>query len=171
MSERTQGPRADGELLKFPLRARTFMSAETTILAACMSCGAVNRVAVSKAQSGPVCGKCQQQLPVHGLVCDVTEQGFWKIIKNAKVPVAVDFWAEWCPPCRVYGPIFEELSVDMAGAAQFLKVNTERVPSLSQRFQITGIPTTMVFVGGEKRMQQAGAIPKAQLKSMLQSLL
>lgn len=101
----------------------------------------------------------------------VTSGNFEAEVLNSKIPVIVDFWAEWCPPCKRLGPIFEELSREYAGKVKFCKVNTEEDPQLASQFDITGIPTMILFRDGEIVDSITGAYPKEQIKQRLDAAL
>lgn len=93
-----------------------------------------------------------------------------EVIKSGGV-VMVDFWAVWCGPCRMLAPTVEELAKEYAGKLKVAKVNTDENPDIASRYKIMGIPTVMFFKNGEKADQVVGAVPKAQLKAKIDSLL
>lgn len=85
--------------------------------------------------------------------------------------VLVDFWAVWCGPCQMVGPIVEELAVEYDGKLKVCKLNTDENPDIASKYRIMGIPTLMFFKNGSVVDQVVGAVPKAQLKSKIESLL
>ncbi len=97
----------------------------------------------------------------------VSDATFEVEVKNAEKPVLVDFWAEWCGPCRMVAPILEELSEEFAGRLKVVKLDVESNPEVAQKYNIRGIPALLLFKNGEVAGQQIGALPKHQLKAWL----
>ena len=93
-----------------------------------------------------------------------------EVLKSTTL-VLVDFWAVWCGPCRMVAPIVDEISKEYAGKLKVLKLNTDEKPDVAGRYKIMGIPTLMFFKNGERVDQVVGAVPKAQLKTKVDSLL
>lgn len=93
------------------------------------------------------------------------------LIRNSPTPVFVDFWAEWCGPCRTVAPSVRKLAEEFRGRLAVVKVNVDRQPAAASRFQVQGIPALMLFKGGKKVWSTAGALPYPQLKQAVESAL
>ena len=101
----------------------------------------------------------------------VTNDSFDQVVIQSQSLVMVDFWATWCGPCKIVAPVVEELAKEYEGRVNFTKVNTDENTDLATRYNIRGIPTLMFFKEGKVMDQVVGAVPKAQLKSKIDSLL
>jgi len=101
----------------------------------------------------------------------VTDQSFKAEVLDSTIPVLVDFWAEWCGPCRAVGPIVEELARDYEGKLKVVKVDVDESQDVSARYRIQSIPTLMVFKGGQEVERVIGAVPKQMLLSRVQKHL
>jgi len=134
----------------------------------CSACSQHNRVGAQHLAARGKCGSCKAPLPPLSEPLDVDEAEFDDIVKNAKVPILVDFWAAWCGPCRMAAPEVKRVAQEMSGKAIVLKVDTERSGALARRFGISGIPNFMVFKDGRVALQQAGLVGHRQLQQWLQ---
>lgn len=99
----------------------------------------------------------------------VTDATFDAEVRQSDIPVVVDFWAEWCGPCRMIGPALEELSEEMAGKVKIVKVNVDENPNSPAQMGVRGIPALFVFKGGEVVSNKAGAAPKAALQNWIEA--
>ena len=105
------------------------------------------------------------------MAIELTDANFDETVLNSDKPVLVDFWAEWCGPCRMVGPIVEELSKDYEGKAVVGKVDVDSNPGISMKFGIRNIPTILFFKNGEVADKQVGAVPKNTLSAKIDALL
>jgi thioredoxin 2 len=139
------------------------------VIRACNSCGKKNRVPASHLADTGRCGFCKAPLPPLDAPLEADPALFNEIVKDARVPVLVDFWAEWCGPCRMSAAEVARAASDMAGQALVVKINTERYPELAARFNVRGIPNFVVLYGGRPVMQQAGLVDHNQLENWLKA--
>ena len=101
----------------------------------------------------------------------VTDQSFEAEVLNSDTPVVVDFWAEWCGPCKMIGPSLEELAKEYGPRVKIAKINIDENPHAPSKFGVRSIPTLMVFKGGKVASTKVGAAPKGQLQSWIDSAL
>lgn len=105
------------------------------------------------------------------MALEITDANFEEVVLKSTVPVVVDFWAEWCGPCRLIGPIIEEIASEYEGKAVIGKVNVDHNPGVSAQFGIRNIPTVLFVKNGEIADKSVGAVPKQQLISKLDAIL
>ncbi|HEX5001523.1 MAG TPA: thioredoxin [Bacteroidia bacterium] len=105
------------------------------------------------------------------MALELTDNNFDQMVINSDKPVLVDFWAEWCGPCRMVGPIVEELSKDYDGKAVIGKVDVDSNPGISMKYGIRNIPTLLIFKGGQIVDKQVGAVPKSVLAGKIDAQL
>jgi thioredoxin 1 len=96
-------------------------------------------------------------------VAELTDKTFDEVIVNSPEPVVVEFWAQWCPPCRTMAPVLESLATDYDGRLRLVKINADEQPDLARRFEVVSVPTLLVFTDGELRLRMIGARSRAQL--------
>jgi thioredoxin 1 len=100
----------------------------------------------------------------------LTEAAFDQTLAQHAEPLVVDFWAEWCGPCKAIAPALDELATEYAGRVTIAKVNVDEHPGLAARYQVRSIPTLLIFKGGQVIDQVVGAVPKAQIKKRLDAV-
>lgn len=143
-----------------------------TVLVICNQCEKTNRVDTAAATGKEaVCGSCQSPLSFHDFLQDVSETSLAKLIKAADRPVVVDFWAEWCAPCKAFAPTFKAVAQQMSEQFIFAKLNTETYPAASRIYQIRGIPTLIVFQNQGELDRRSGAMPLEEFKRFLSKIL
>jgi len=133
----------------------------------CSQCGADNRIPARHLAHAGKCGKCKAELPPTSEPIDVDASDFDRIVNESTVPVLVDFWAEWCAPCKMAAPEVKHVANDLAGRALVLKVDTERAPQIAERYNVRGIPNFAVFRGGKLVFQQAGLVNRDVMRKWL----
>ncbi len=133
----------------------------------CEHCGKVNRLPVA-AKGRPRCGKCHESLP---WIVDAGDGDFEEIAQQASVPVLVDLWAVWCGPCHQVSPALNRLAYERAGRVKLVKVDVDKAPGLSARYDVQAVPTLLVLRGGEVVARQTGAAPTPVLREWLDRAL
>jgi thioredoxin 2 len=139
------------------------------VIVSCPQCGQPNRLAYERVNQTPRCAKCGTTLPAPAepIVID-SDESFHALTTRAALPVLVDFWAEWCGPCKMVAPEVAKVATLGAGRWLVAKLNTEEVPGPAQQFRVTSIPLFILFGGGREIARQAGAMPAAALRQFVE---
>lgn len=136
----------------------------------CQFCGTWNRVDAARAAEGPRCGECKKPMLVDRPV-KLDDDSFERTIRESGIPVLVDFYADWCGPCKIMAPAVDEIASRYRGRALVAKLDTDHSRRTAGGFQIMGIPTVIVFQGGAEVARQTGAVPLAALEALLRRAL
>jgi len=139
-----------------------------SLVSSCAACQAKNRIPAKHLTDTGRCGACKAPLPPASEPIEANEDNFDDLIQAAKKPVLVDFWADWCGPCRMAAPEVKQLAREMAGSALVLKVDTEANPRLAARYRVQSIPNFIVFRNGQPAMQRAGLAPRSEMRRWLE---
>lgn len=132
----------------------------------CASCGRLNRVDLARAADRPRCGACGQAIPLDRPL-RLTDAAFDRVLADAPVPVLVDFYADWCGPCRMMAPVLDQLARERAGTVLVAKVDTDANQALARRFSIASIPTLIAFRQGREVARELGAVPRPRLDALV----
>ena len=136
----------------------------------CQFCETWNRIDASRASDQPKCGKCGKPMRLDRPI-KLDDDTFQRTVGESEIPVLVDFYADWCGPCKMMAPYVDELAAKYVGKALVAKVDTDHSQRAAAPFNIRGIPTTIVFRNGTALTQKAGAMPLAGLEELLKPAL
>ena len=133
----------------------------------CQFCDTWNRVLADRASDRPKCGKCGKPMLIDRPIA-LNDDTFARTIAESDVPVVVDFYADWCGPCKMMAPAVDQLAAENQGKVLVAKLDTDRSPRTSQSFAIRSIPTVVVFEGGKEARRSSGAMPLKALQQLVQ---
>jgi thioredoxin 2 len=148
---------------------QTTMSDKKTATVACPFCSTLNRVDLTRLEQHPKCGNCGKPILLDRPIA-ISDATFDKVTTDTTVPVVVDFYADWCGPCKIMAPLLDDVAHRRAGEMLVVKLDTDRNPLTGQRFGIRGIPTLIAFRKGQEVGRRVGAVPLAELEAFLQTI-
>jgi thioredoxin 2 len=139
------------------------------MLVPCSACGQRNRVRFERLADSVRCGSCKQQLTATAVPLDISSAAdFDTLVAKSSVPIVVDYWAPWCGPCRMVAPELAKVAARSAGRFLVVKVNTDALTELGERYKIRSIPTMAVFGGGREIARTTGARPAAEIEAFVE---
>ncbi len=133
----------------------------------CQDCHIKNRVKLEKISSLPLCGKCGSKLEIPTGTISIESNEFSREVLEETIPTALDFWAPWCGPCRMMGPLLDDIASSYPGRIKVVKINSDENPKLSMQFGIQGIPTLILFRDGKEIDRMVGAAPREHILQFL----
>ena len=132
----------------------------------CQFCQTWNRLDTARVVDRPKCGKCGKPILLDRPL-KLDDESFGRTVAEAEIPMLVDFYADWCGPCKIMAPAIDALAAKYTGKAIVAKLDTDRATAISQQYGVRSIPTSIVFIDGREVARAAGALPLAKLEEML----
>lgn len=134
-------------------------SGDRRVTLRCGFCGTLNRIDLARAEDRPQCGDCSKPMLLDRPV-KVAQDDFARTVLEAEVPVLVDFYADWCAPCRMVAPLVDEVAYQRIGQVLVVKVDTDHAPEVAMKYEIRSIPTLILFEKGQERERSIGFEPE-----------
>ena len=156
-------------MMSAPSPSTTTMADKKTATVACPFCATLNRVDLTRLEQRPKCGKCGKPILLDRPIA-ISDATFDKVTTDTTVPVVVDFYADWCGPCKIMAPLLDDVAHRRAGELLVVKLDTDNNPLAGQRFGIKGIPTLIAFRKGHEVGRRVGAVPPAELEAFLKAI-
>lgn len=148
------------------MKAPTAEPRMSKVTTSCPFCQTLNRVDLGRLEDGPRCGGCGRPLLLDRPQM-IPGESLDAVIAAADVPLLVDFYADWCGPCRMMAPVLDAIAGDLAGKVMVAKVDTDRSPEAAAKFGVQGIPTLIAFSEGREVGRQVGVVPRSTVEAMV----
>lgn len=136
------------------------------VTVSCPFCLKLNRIDLGRAKDRPKCGECGKPILLDRPV-KVNDGDFERVVGNSDAPILVDFYADWCGPCKIMAPLLDQVAQERIGQVLVAKLDTDRNPATARRLAISGIPTLILFQNGNEVAREVGAVPRARLEALL----
>jgi thioredoxin 2 len=144
------------------------MTAPARATVSCPFCSTLNRVSLDRIADRPKCGECGRPILLDRPI-RVSDDDLHKVVAGTDVPILVDFYADWCAPCKIMAPVLDDIARDRAGSLLVGKLDTDRSPAMAVHYSIRGIPTLILFRNGREASRQTGALSRQRLDDWLAS--